>query len=393
MANAAPPRNGQPAGPSAPAGPGIEGAAPAIGLPRPVLRLLADDLTGALDTAAELSALCGPVPVRWDGAAPAGSLALSSATREASREAAIAAMRALAPSLAGADIAYRKLDSLLRGQVAAELAACWAIGAWRHAIVAPAFPAQRRIARSGQVFAGTPDGGWAPIPMPGWAAEGLDLLPGRLDAPLPPGLLWFDAESEAELDRIVALGRAAPGPVLWCGSGGLARALAGAARVAPCTRLQAPVLGLFGSDQPATARQLAACGPAWAPIRAAADAPRIAAQLAGRGAALVSLELPAGTSRAAAAARIATDFAALLPALPRPGTLLVAGGETLMAVCAALGAAGLLAHGLVQPGVPRSRLQGGRWDGLDVVAKSGAFGEAALWRDLLATNLPGSIEA
>jgi len=53
----------------------------------PDLRLLADDLTGALDTAAELTALCGPVRVLWDSAATVtpqpGSVALASGTREA----------------------------------------------------------------------------------------------------------------------------------------------------------------------------------------------------------------------------------------------------------------------------------------------------------------------
>ena len=108
--------------------------------------------------------------------------------------------------------------------------------------------------------------------------------------------------------------------------------------------------------------------------------------------ALVSLSLPT-LPRAEAADRIAAGFAALVAALPRPGTLLVAGGETLRAICAALGAEGLLATGAVMPGVPRSRLQGGAWHGLAVISKSGAFGADALWHDLLAENhLPlGSI--
>ena len=97
----------------------------------PRLRLLADDLTGALDTAAELTALCGPVRVLWDGAAapPPGSVALDSGTREAARDAAFARVKALAPALVGAGIAYKKVDSLLRGHVAAELAACFVRGA------------------------------------------------------------------------------------------------------------------------------------------------------------------------------------------------------------------------------------------------------------------------
>ena len=197
----------------------------------PLLRLLADDLTGALDTAAELAALCGPVPVRWNPTAVQGSAAFSSASREAPREAAIAAMLAFAPLLNGAEIAYRKLDSLLRGNVAAELAAFWSSGFWRHCVLAPAFPAQGRIARDGRVLARRADGVFAPITMPDWAAEGLMIKRGQADQPLPEGITWFDAETDEDLARIAALGRTANSPVLWAGSGGLARALAGAARV------------------------------------------------------------------------------------------------------------------------------------------------------------------
>ena len=81
--------------------------------------------------------------------------------------------------------------------------------------------------------------------------------------------------------------------------------------------------------------------------------------------------------------------------LPRPpGTLVAAGGETLRAICRGLGAHALETTGLVAPGVPRSAMRGGRWDGVAVVSKSGAFGADTLWRDLLAQNgLPiGSID-
>ncbi|MFC7475917.1 four-carbon acid sugar kinase family protein [Dankookia sp. GCM10030260] len=363
----------------------------------PRLRLLADDLTGALDSAAELAGRCGPMPVAWQDAGPAaGSLAIDSGTREAGRDSAFARVAALAPALAGADIAYKKLDSLWRGQPAAELAACLASGAWAHCVLAPAFPAQRRITRGGRVLVGRPEGGWdtAPVdPVAALAAEGLDAQPGCLDRPLPPGISLFDAETEADLACIVALGRAAPGPVLWCGSGGLARALAGDAVLPPDTRLARPVLGLFGSDHAVTARQLAACGETWLRVPEG-DAAPVARRLAA-GLALVSLDLPPGLDRATAAGRIAAGFAALARSLPRPGTLIVAGGETLRALCDGLGARGLLATGLVTPGVPRSRLLGGGWDGLAVVSKSGAFGPDALWRDLLAGNglSLGSIDA
>lgn len=356
----------------------------------PVLRLIADDLTGALDTAAELTGLCGAVPVRWDEAGPTGSLAMDSGTREMDRDAAVARLRVMAPALAGADIAYKKIDSLLRGQVAAELAACLASRHWAHCILAPAFPAQGRIMRDGAVLVRQADGGWAAVArdlIDELRSAGLQPRPLRDATDLPQGLVVIDAESEADLARIAALGRAASGPVLWCGSGGLARAIAGDATAAMSSTLRGPVLGLFGSDQPATERQLAACGACRIGIADGGcdDAERVAG-LMRDGAALVSVDLPQGMHRTVAARRIAEVMTTLVHRLPRPGTLLVAGGETLRAVCRAVGAAMLEATGVVGPGVPRSTLRGGVWDGLSVVSKSGAFGGDALWRDLLAEN-------
>ena len=374
-------------------------------LAAPALRLLADDLTGALDTAAELTALCGPVRVMWDGAAapalPPGSAALDSGTREATRDAAFERVRALAPALAGAGIAYKKMDSLLRGHVAAELAACLGLGAWRHCILAPAFPAQGRITRGGRLLVRQPGGGWSPAGsgdlLAMLAAEGLPARPGSFDAPLPPGVAVFDADTEDDLARVAALGRQAQGPVLWCGSGGLARALAAEATVRSSTVLKPPVLGLFGSDQAVTARQLAACGPCWMRLvegGGAEAAARIVRLMETAGVVLASLDLPDGLDRADAARRIEASFTDLARRLPRPGTLIAAGGETLRALCRGLGARSLEATGLVAPGVPRSVMRGGGWDGLEVVSKSGAFGTDMLWRDLLAHNgLPtGSID-
>jgi D-threonate/D-erythronate kinase len=373
--------------------------------PPPVLRLLADDLTGVLDTAAELTALCGPVRVLWEdgtAAATSGSIGLDSGTREAARDAAFDRVRTLAPALTGAGIAYKKLDSLLRGHVAAELAACLGLGAWRHCVFAPAFPAQGRVTRGGRILVRQPGGDWSPAGAENLlamlAAEGLPAGYGSLDAPLPLGVSVFDAETDDDLARLAALGRRAEAPVLWCGSGGLARALAGTATVRPSTTLACPVLGLFGSDQAVTARQLAACDRCWIRIAdgsGAAAAMRVARQMDAAGVALASLDLPPGLARDEAARRIEAAFTDLAHRLPRPGTLLAAGGETLRALCRGLGARSLRATGLVAPGVPRSVMQGGAWDGVEVVSKSGAFGADALWRDLLAGNgLPiGSNEA
>jgi uncharacterized protein YgbK (DUF1537 family) len=355
-----------------------------------MLRLIADDLTGALDSAAELTTLVGPVPVHWtatDGAA--GNLALATSTREATRGDAIARVMAAAPLLVAGDIAFKKLDSLLRGHPAAELAACLTAAPWRSVVLAPAFPAQGRVTRGGRQYARDAARGWraaAPEIAAMLAAEGLEARPGDPTAPLPPGISVFDADTEDDLLRIAACGRAARGPVLWCGSGGLGRALAAAAPAQADTALRGPVLGLFGSDQAVTQRQLAACGPLWLRLDPSEGPERLAATLATHGAALASVALPDSLPRDDAARRIAQCFTAVLHHLPPPGTLLVAGGETLAAICAALGATSLNADGLVAPGVPRAMLRGGRWDSVRLVSKSGAFGADTLWRDLLVAN-------
>jgi len=180
--------------------------------------------------------------------------------------------------------------------------------------------------------------------------------------------------------------RRMPGPVLWCGSGGLAGALARNHGAAAPAALKRPVLGLFGSDQATTASQLAACGGATIALAEGEGGAAVRRKLADDGVALVKFTLPDGLLRAEAAQRIARELTALIAALDPPGTLIVAGGETLKAVCRALGARALEVTGRIVPGLPRSTLQGGRWAGVDVISKSGAFGARDLWRDLLRDN-------
>src|SRR6185312_15749599 len=113
------------------------------------------------------------------------------------------------------------------------------------------------------------------------------------------------------------------------------------------------------------------------------SATTLAEHLNNTGRALASLDLPANLPRAEAARRIETELSRLARRLPRPGTLLVAGGETLRGLCLSLGAKSLEVQGRIVPGLPRSILRGGHWDGVTVVSKSGAFGTPTLLRDLL----------
>lgn len=331
-------------------------------------RLLADDLTGALDSAAAF----GPLPVLWSPDPALPDAALDSNTRDMAPAAARAALLPFAADLADADFALKKLDSALRGHPALEIAAC--LGAFDHAVIAPAFPAQGRITRAGRQLVHGIDTG---IDLAaGLAALGVTVHPCRAGDPAPAGVSLWDAASDADLAAVVAAGHALPGRVLWCGSAGLAGALAGSPP--PLIVPPRPVLALIGTDHPATRRQLDACL-----VHPATDAASIAARLSSGQSVAVVPDLPAGLSRTAAAAEIAVRFAGLVRRLPRPGALFVTGGETLRGLAHALGATRLHVMGQLAPGVPVSALVGGAWDGLPVVSKSGGFGGPALLGDLL----------
>ena len=330
-------------------------------------RLLADDLTGALDSAARFVPRFGPIEVSWRRPSEARAAAYDSETREAADPE--PAMLRWAPYLRDAALAFKKLDSMLRGHVAAEIAACLRAGRFAHAVIAPAFPYHGRITSGGRHYAHGHDVG---IDLAlDFARLGIPLNLCRPGDPPSPGVSLWDAVDDGDLDRIVTAGRTLPGPVLWCGSGGLAAALAGPTPP-PRPALPGPMLALLGSDHPATAAQFAAA-PFTATLLGPDGARAIGPSLAGRDA-ILRAHVPDNTPRDAAATLIGETFIALAFALPAPGTLVVTGGETLRRLCDALRASHLTVMGELMPGVPVSSLEGGAWDGVTIVSKSGAFG-------------------
>ena len=196
------------------------------------VRLLADDLTGALDTAAEFVGLCGPFDVTWreaPAAQGAPSLAIDSGTRERSKAESVEIVGRLAPLLQRGTIAYKKVDSLLRGAWAAELgpACAAAIGppasSRRPSTIRDAAPStasnsrerRRRLASSRRQSAGAIES-WR-ISTPGKAG------------PTRCRMAAFRSSMPRATSTSIASSRwdgAWPAPVLWCGSGGLAGALA-----------------------------------------------------------------------------------------------------------------------------------------------------------------------
>ena len=360
------------------------------------LRLIADDLTGALDAAMAFAAQGAPVPVFWHApeAASASGLAIDSGTRDLDAVSArrkVAELVARLPSAPDA-LFFSKLDSLLRGHAAHEISGWLDAMGLERCVIAPAFPHYGRVTRGGIQMHRAPEGD---RPVGARLAEDLAALGHsvRLCRPgdgVPDGISLWDAETEADLAGLAHAGLAADGSTLWCGSGGLALALAGARHQSSGTAidpacLPRPLLGLFGTDHPVTKAQIAACGEIGLALAdgGPASAAGVTARLMRDGRACVFLDLPGDTARRDAAVRIAADFARLAHGLTPPGTLVVSGGETLRALCLALGAARLDLYGAFETGVPCSILRGGPFDGVHVVSKSGAFGDPLLLRRLM----------
>ena len=342
------------------------------------LAILADDLTGALDAAAPFASPGKPVEATWTRP-PEGDCALDTESRHDDEAAAIDRMSAFLPMLADSRIALKKVDSLLRCNTFAELAACAKSGLFDTICVAPAFPAQGRTTVDGvQCVAGKPE-----ISIVD-ALDARDIAAAVLPAGVAPGergVFVCDADGDADLDRLVrnASGRR----VLWCGSAGLARAMAGRP---PAPAWASPTLAIIGSRH-AVSRAHAATlsrylGTGAVAASDAAAIPALTDALRTHGRAALLLNLP-DMSSDCAEQRCRDTFGALVDSGVRPAAIIVVGGDTLLCLVQSLDAASLCVLGERSPGLPVSRIRGGRWNGCRVISKSGAFADAGLFVEFI----------
>ena len=366
------------------------------------IRLVADDLTGALDTAAQFAIRGRPIAVAWSETAAErerGSVVIDSGCRElpaveaSDRFARFVGVLAPHPG----SVSFLKLDSLLRGHAGDEIAACSSRWPSRPIIVAPAFPAQRRVTRDGRqvVLTGNADAAAGEDIGATLSVNGIAYARRRPGDVVPPGVSLWDAETDSDLASI-ATASVPPGELpLWCGSAGLASALARGVqplqlcRVMPVAR---PLLGLVGSDHEVMRQQLAAIS-GFVVQAGNTDAEAISvlnARLRNDGTVFVTLTPRAGLDRYEARQAIEQRGADLLRLIAPPATLFVSGGETLRSVCQALKANALTVDGELAPGVPTSTIQGGAWYGVRVVSKSGAFGGPDMLVKLIERSAPDS---
>lgn len=360
----------------------------AAGAPR-VLGLVADDLTGAGDSAVafaehgwrvllhldprhipETAAATAAVPTVV--AVSTGTRALPDDEAAAVTAEAIGTLRAV-----GADRIYLKIDSTVRGSVAGQVLG--ALRAWGRdagtasAVICPAFPEHARTVVGGHVLVhGLPleqsPAGIDPVSprttgdltaiVPG-AAVGDPTRIGRVER------LVLDAQSTADLDQIAeALSGRDPGTVV-VGSGGLAAALARRwARGAPAAL----------STEPLGARKVLIAASSLHPVTAGQLAHLQQSSAAGAADVLTTARHP--TTPDAAADELAERVAAALAGC-RYGALVAIGGDGAAAVLRRLAADQIVVDGAISAGCPTGIVLGGHADGVRVVTKSGGFGDPA----------------
>jgi 4-hydroxythreonine-4-phosphate dehydrogenase len=304
--------------------------------------------------------------------AASGVIALDLDTRARPERAARRIVRAAISSRAAkrARILFKKIDSTLRGHVAAELAsAARGLPASRPVVFAPAFPAQHRTVRSAHLYvAGLPGSGdlralVSRAGLPASLIEAAGLRRGAAAAmrdALATGAraLVCDATNDADLDAIARAGLALRPRPLFVGSAGLARAIArsfGRQKLARRAKAEArPVTTVVGSAAPVSVAQA---------LRLSRSRALAKTDL------LVQIEWTR--------APVASDMAAVrrlgrIVAQHGPRShYVLTGGETARAVLGACGIRELRLLGEVEPGVPYGITR----DGTLVCTKAGGFGK------------------
>ncbi len=386
-----------------------------------MLAVIADDLTGACDCGIQLVragyrtavAFHGtPVPPVEDIDAVAVDTDSRALPPNEARERVIGAVRAAGE----ASILYKKLDSTLRGPIAAELGAALEASGRQCGILAPAFPATGRFTRSGvQVVHDTPvhrtEIGEDPyfhaseshIPTllagaglgPVIALSVADLRDANSVREAIEQSQWIVADAEQD-DDLEALARAVPDPsaVLWSGSAGLAWALGAVhpgPRAAERQHERQPVgrvLVVAGSRSSVTREQLRVLsgeeGVDLIPLESAAAVGEGRTEAVGRAAAQAQDALGQGNSAAlystpdnvsGSSKDVVDALAEVVAKLAEERLfdgLILTGGETAVSVACRIGDRGILLEAELEPGIPVGTLIGSR--PYPVVTKAGAFG-------------------
>ncbi|MFB3881815.1 MAG: four-carbon acid sugar kinase family protein [Armatimonadota bacterium] len=399
------------------------------------IAIIADDLTGAADTAARLVRPRRPVPVSL-GAEPRAvegrsAFAVTTDSRgcspDVARDRVLAAARSALRQ--GARLVYKKVDSNLRGNIGAELAALREAGLGP-IVLAPAFPARGRTTVNGVALiegipvAETEMGRDAEAPVlhsairqllsaqrPTLRTTHIPLAALRADQRALGGALVgcdvviCDAETDADLNLIAEAALALAEPPVLAGSAGLAGAAA-ARLLGPAVRAEwpegrsRPVLAVLATSSERLPRQVRAASGAAVPVPlqcasftwedellpelSSAIAQAVAALRAGSDALVYATgPLPDVENPVGLVVEHLAHLAFVVVRQATPAALLVGGGSTAQAVLAALGTSVIEVDDEPLSGLSAGIALGGELDGRPVALKPGAAGGDTAVAELL----------
>ena len=193
---------------------------------------------------------------------------------------------------------------------------------------------------------------------------------------------------DADLDRVAdRTAEAGFRNSLWCGSAGLAHAIARRHGLAPEKDESRPTAGHEGPTILISASFQPTLYAQWDALKAEMPTPAIAeraraeeiaqaAKLTREGAPHARFDLSPRRemTQSESLALLQQNIQQMVDGLPKPGQLLIVGGDTLLGLCRATGTQALLAGPSVRTGWGCATLVGGRWDGTRCYSRSGAFG-------------------
>jgi len=377
------------------------------------ITVIADDMTGALDTGVCFAEIGHSVAVVWQRALTACEvLVVDSETRNCDPLSASCLVMEMASLARG--LVYKKIDSTLRGPVVAEVQALARALGSRGVLIAPAFPGAGRTVVGGRLLVdGVPvsETPFARDPRwPIWTSNVGELLRAQgcaitslltlervrqgaaavgrvLDE--TSGTVIADAQDERDLVTLAGALSMVEGwlPVGSAGlAGAIARCIGPARHVAQPISLEPPALFVCGSAHPVSRAQFHALASevGLSVLIAGFECPaaiarRASEHLRRRGVAIVATPMQRlDCSRAKSS--LADLVRAVVTTLRdnRVGFVFVTGGETLVRLVRMFGFEHLEPVSQFTAGVVLSRghVREGRW--LHVVSKAGGFGEEEL---------------
>ncbi len=399
------------------------------------LGIVADDLTGAMDSSSYFASLGFSTVVVLDPnySCDAAILVTTTNSRAEDPEVACEQVRRAMHGMAGR-VVYKKIDSTLRGNIGEELQVIAEAIASEKTVVAPAFPAVGRTTMDGVLlvngvpvaetqFASDPISPVKESSIPRLLEQSMDCAVGRVSIEeiesgpealkqaiddKPESTVVCDVTEPSHLNGIARAAALAEGRWLLCGSGGLARELhvllagvPGAGGIQPKKQPAGPALVVVGTRNQVAASQLnRAHNEVGIPVlhleteklnteEILSGKPESVLKKAdalidkGKGIAITSTfsqyvpglkqAMPAVMAEVVAGVLASHEFAGLF----------LSGGDIALEVCRRMQVSAIQVNGEIEPGVPAGELIGGRYQGKRVVTKAGGFGtEEALVKSI-----------